>query len=593
MTFPSIPGYRIIRALSESRRAQVYLAEQTSLQRTIALKVLSVDVSRDEGSRQRVIAEGKAAARLTHPNLLGVFDIGEHEGLHYIATEHVGGGSLRDRMEKGALGADQALAVARDLCSGLAFLHSQGFLHRDIKPTNVLFREDGMAVLGEAGVSRSAGSVGTNTPEAEVAFGSPHYMSPERAQAMPSDGRSDLYSVGVVLWEMLTGSPPFDDDDPFAVAVKHISAPIPMLPGALVSMQPLLQRLLAKTPAERFASATEAVTALDQVLASRGTVLGTAMQASVTVPGGMPLPQHPLSHNPDTAAFSPIDIPTAAPGVPTAIVEPVPEKPKPAKAVPRPPVPNATGILQRPVPPGGAPPVPNATVVSPRPLPAAAPQAPANPGPARPPVPAATQVSPRPMVQQPGPAPEPQFTAPVVPGSAPFAASGLPMQVAAPQQGQAIPKRSTAAGWLIWLGVLGLLCAAAGAFWMYRKGQEQPMQTPRVNANQTGASEQTPSNESEQISEFIRKANLRESSGDLVNPLDDCAAYFYQEALKLDPSDSRAQVGLEGVAANVEEQIEQAIAEGRGSRASALIDNALKFFPERAKIKTLSQKLQR
>ena len=133
MTTPTIPGYRIVRSLSEGNRAHVYLAEQQSLQRLVALKVLSFAMSDDDASRRRVIEEGKAAARLTHPNLLSVFDIGEADGRHYIATEYVSGGTMRDRLSNGALEIDKVLSISRDLVTGLKFLHSQGFLHRDIK----------------------------------------------------------------------------------------------------------------------------------------------------------------------------------------------------------------------------------------------------------------------------------------------------------------------------------------------------------------------------------------------------------------------------------------------------------------------------
>ena len=149
MTTPTIPGYRIVRSLSEGNRAHVYLAEQQSLQRLVALKVLSFAMSDDDGSRRRVIEEGKAAARLTHPNLLSVFDIGEADGRHYIATEYVSGGTMRDRLGNGALEMDKVLSIALDLATGLKFLHSQGFLHRDIKPTNVFFREDNQSPIPE------------------------------------------------------------------------------------------------------------------------------------------------------------------------------------------------------------------------------------------------------------------------------------------------------------------------------------------------------------------------------------------------------------------------------------------------------------
>lgn len=288
MTTPTIPGYRIVRSLSEANRANVYLAEQQSLQRLVALKVLSFAMSDNEASRRRVIEEGKAAARLTHPNLLSVFDIGEADGRHYIATEYVSGGTMRDRLSNGALEIDKVLSISRDLATGLKFLHSQGFLHRDIKPTNVFFREDGTALLGEAGVARA---VSGKTPENEqVAFGSPHYMSPERAQALPSDGRSDQYSLAVVIWEALTGKPPFDADDPFQVAIKHISEPVPALPLALAAMQPILGRCLAKQPEQRFANAAELLSAIEQLIAAR---LASGQTPAARSPSNQPTPPKP------------------------------------------------------------------------------------------------------------------------------------------------------------------------------------------------------------------------------------------------------------------------------------------------------------
>ena len=584
MTQPNIPGYRIIRPLSESRRANVYLAEQTSLQRTIALKILNIDVSRDEGSRRRVIDEGKSAARLTHPNLLGVFDIGESEGRHYIATEYVSGGTLRDKLNQGPISLDQALAITRDLANGLAFLHTSGFLHRDIKPTNILFREDGMAVLGESGVSRA---VGANTPEPDVAFGSPHYMSPERAQAMPSDGRSDLYSLGVVLWEILTGSPPFDDEDPFTVAISHISAPVPKLTGALTGLQPLIERLMAKLPENRLANAGQLVSALEQNLAARSASLQTTAHPIITNQSAATAPpkQHPLSQNaapsaeaptpeltpktqnakaqsPETSVMSlpqPMESAVSM-GEATKVVEPI-KAPKP--------VPQATRTALPPaIPPANA---SNETIVAPMPPIQAKMPAPPMPPPAAP-------------MQ-----PERQFTAPQMPASAGFPPSGLPMEVQAPVAKNSVSKKSSSAGWLLWIGVIGLLSALAAGVWYYRQTQKKPMQPPSVNQNQlgdAGASTQTT------IADLLKKAESRERGGDLIVPEDDCAAHFYKEALALDPNNSSALVGIEGVLSTIDDQIVAAISEGTQAKARGLIEAAQKHFPDNKRLKELNQSIQ-
>jgi serine/threonine protein kinase len=268
-TLPTIPGFKIQRVLSEGRRSVLYLAEQESLQRLVALKVLTGEMTADERSRKRLIEQEKSAARLTHPNLIAVYDISEFSGQPYIATEYVTGGTLRETLGRGALSFDRALQVAHDLCQGLVFLHAQGLLHRDIKPTNVLFREDGTAVLGASGITRIE-----DTATMDVSFGSPHYMSPEQAQAQAVDGRSDLYSLGVVMFEMLAGHLPFDSDDPFQVAIKHISEPVPAMPSHLAKLQPLVHRLLAKRPEERFANAQQLLQVLDQALTKMGAQRG-------------------------------------------------------------------------------------------------------------------------------------------------------------------------------------------------------------------------------------------------------------------------------------------------------------------------------
>jgi serine/threonine-protein kinase PpkA len=253
---PQIPGYRLLKVLKQSKRSRTFLAEQQSLARQVALKVLSEEFFDDPALRQRFVDEGKSAARLNHPHVLAVFDIGSAGGFPYIATEFVPGGTLRDRMQQ-PMAPVEALRITRDLASALDYAHSQGVFHRDIKPSNIMFRGDGAAVLGDLGILKAQTEAGS------MQIGSPHYMSPEQIEGESGDGRADLYSLGIVLFEMLTGRAPFDADDPYAVIAKHLTEPVPRLPEAFALYQSLIDKTLAKSAAERYASAREMVAALD------------------------------------------------------------------------------------------------------------------------------------------------------------------------------------------------------------------------------------------------------------------------------------------------------------------------------------------
>ena len=320
---PQIPGYRLLKVLKQSKRSRTFLAEQQSLARQVALKVLSEEFFDDPALRQRFVDEGKSAARLNHPHVLAVFDIGSAGGFPFIATEFVPGGTLRDRMQQPMAPVD-ALRIARDLASALDYAHSQGVIHRDIKPANIMFRADGAAVLGDLGILKAQS--GANSMQ----IGSPHYMSPEQIEGQTGDGRADLYSLGIVLYEMLTGRPPFDADDPFAVISKHLSEPVPKLPEALALYQPLIDRTLAKRPEERFSSAREMVTAIDGYIEPK-TVREPRAEAMRAGPSRT-VPVAPVAQ-PETQQMGPATV--LQPAVTTAL------KPQPAApvAAPKPVVP--------------------------------------------------------------------------------------------------------------------------------------------------------------------------------------------------------------------------------------------------------------
>ena len=262
----SIPGYRVIRPLGVGGMASVYLAVQESLDREVALKVMAPALAANQEFTERFLKEGRITARLSHPNLVTVFDIGQHGTLYYLAAEFIPGGTLRDKLNQG-LSVAEALDVVRDVAHGLHYAHECGFVHRDVKPGNVLFRLNGTAVLADFGIAKSIDG-STMATQVGSSIGTPHYMSPEQAKAEKVDGRSDLYSLGAMLFELLTGKPPYDASDPFTIALMHVTHPVPQLPADLQWLQPLVEGLMAKDAAARYPTGEAFVAAVDQLLAA-------------------------------------------------------------------------------------------------------------------------------------------------------------------------------------------------------------------------------------------------------------------------------------------------------------------------------------
>ena len=250
-----IPGYRMLRQLGRGGMATVYLAIQESVDREVALKVMSPALLVDPNFGERFLREARIAAKLHHRHVVGIHDVSHAGDLHYIAMEYVGGGPVLSG-HGAPLAPALALRVTREIATALAYAQEKGIVHRDVKPDNILLREDGSAVLTDFGIARAHESSLRMTRTGAI-IGTPHYMSPEQARGRAVDGRADLYSLGIVLYEMLVGHVPYRAEDSLAVGIMHITEPLPTLPNELSALQGLLDRLLAKEPDDRFQNGHE------------------------------------------------------------------------------------------------------------------------------------------------------------------------------------------------------------------------------------------------------------------------------------------------------------------------------------------------
>ncbi|MBB3168535.1 bifunctional serine/threonine-protein kinase/formylglycine-generating enzyme family protein [Simiduia aestuariiviva] len=258
-----IPGYRIIRKINQGGMSTVYLAIQLSVGREVALKVMSPALNADPIFSERFQREANIVGQLSHPNIVSIYDIGRFKNLNYIAMDYLPGGSVHDKMATG-LSTSEILRIMREMALALDLAHEKGYIHRDIKPENILFRENSSAVLSDFGVAKTVSSSSQMT-NAGMVVGTPHYMSPEQARGKAIDGRSDIYSLGIVFYEMLTGTVPFKAEEAVAIAIKHLTAPIPKLPPQYSLYQKLLNRLLAKDPNDRFQRGREIADAIEEL----------------------------------------------------------------------------------------------------------------------------------------------------------------------------------------------------------------------------------------------------------------------------------------------------------------------------------------
>jgi len=251
--------YRIERKLGSGGMADVYLAQDQELGRRVALKLLDERHANDDQFVERFRREAQSAAGLNHPNIVSIFDRGQAEGTYYIAMEYLEGRTLKELLVRnGPTPVPIAIDYARQILGALAFAHRGGIVHRDIKPHNIVVRKDGRLKVTDFGIARSGASQMT---EAGSIVGTAQYLSPEQARGAPVDARSDLYSLGIVLYEMLTGRVPYTGDAPVEIAMKHLTAvpdpPSKLRPDVPHDLDAIVMRALAKDPEQRYGSAEE------------------------------------------------------------------------------------------------------------------------------------------------------------------------------------------------------------------------------------------------------------------------------------------------------------------------------------------------
>jgi serine/threonine protein kinase len=316
----TLGNYRIIGQVGRGGMATVYKAYQASMDRYVAVKILPSELAESAEFAGRFEQEARTIARLEHPRILPVFDYGKSDGISYLVMRYLEAGTLKDRLAAGPLSLEEIDVLFRQLADALGYAHGRGVVHRDLKPANALVDGEGNLFLTDFGIAKILAGTAQFT-KTDAVMGTPAYISPEQAQGKPVDQRSDIYSLGIILYEMVTGQVPYIADTPLAVIFKHVSDPLPLPSSIKPDVPPAIEQVilksLAKDPQDRFATAAEFSAAWKRALAT-----------TETTPA--PLPQPP----PDDATVAATASPTWKPDERTVLSEPPASQPRRRSAVP-------------------------------------------------------------------------------------------------------------------------------------------------------------------------------------------------------------------------------------------------------------------
>ena len=267
----SLGQFRIVERIGSGGMATVFKAYQPTLDRYVAVKVLPAFHARDPIFVKRFVQEARSVAKLQHANIVPIHEFGEQDNITYIVMEYVDGGTLKDRLKQRPVTVPEAVDFVIQAAEGLGCAHGHGIVHRDVKPANMLVRKDGHLLLSDFGIAKILEGT-TNLTRAGTGIGTPQYMSPEQGTGQPVDRRSDIYSLGIVLFHALAGRVPFTADSPISITVKHLNDPLPVeilhAKGVPQSIEQVVMKMTAKAPADRYQTTDALIEALTAALAS-------------------------------------------------------------------------------------------------------------------------------------------------------------------------------------------------------------------------------------------------------------------------------------------------------------------------------------
>ncbi|MCA9968726.1 MAG: serine/threonine protein kinase, partial [Anaerolineales bacterium] len=312
--------YRITERLGRGGMAEVYLANQENLDRNVAIKLMHAFLVTEQDFLQRFKREARAMAAMNHPNIVSVYDFDVYgENTYYLVMEYISGGTLKDRLASLAAAGErlplpEAVRLTLQVAEALDYAHGRSMVHRDVKPANIMLNERGNAILTDFGIVKLVGGQSMAYTATGALIGTPAYMSPEQAMGAPGDARSDIYSLGVLLYQMVTGHLPFDADTPLAIVLKHVNDPVPppvrYNPDVPAAIQHILLKALAKSPDDRYETAGELALALRQADLSQKAPAEPAAPVPTTAPAVhtevLPPPPRPFTPTPAPPTPAPV-----------------------------------------------------------------------------------------------------------------------------------------------------------------------------------------------------------------------------------------------------------------------------------------------